>query len=95
MMARRASLASASMGRSTWVGFVEVGGVGVDVDDLDALGDGPAVGAVGLAEGVPYREHHVGLAVDLQGRAGGIAAAGIDAAAEREGGDFRGRCPCP
>ena len=67
------------------VGFVEVGGVGVDVDDADAIGYGAAVGAVGLAEGVAHGQHHIGFAVDLEGGAGGVAAAGIDAAAEGQG----------
>ena len=65
------------------VGLVEISGVGVDVDDADTLRDGPAVGAVGLTERVPDSQDDVGLTVDLDGGAGGVAAAGIDAAAQR------------
>ena len=64
------------------VGLVEVGGVGVDVNDADALRDGTAVGAVGLAEGIADGEDDVGFAVHVESRAGGVASAGIDAAAQ-------------
>ena len=71
------------------VGLVQVGRVGIDMDDADAVGDWASVGAVGLPEGVADRQNHVGLAVDLQRGAGSIAAAGIDAAAQGEGVIFR------
>ena len=77
------------------VGLVEVGLVGVDVDDADALGDGATVGAVGLAEGIADGEDDIGFAVYVKRSAGGVAGAGIDAAAEGEGMIFRGICPCP
>ena len=66
------------------VGLVDVSGIGIDVDDADAGRDWPAVGAVGLAEGVSDGEDHIGFAIDLDGGAGGVTAAGVDAAAEGE-----------
>ena len=64
------------------VGLVEIGGVGVDVNDADALRDGTAVGAVGLTEGIADGKDDVGFAVHVESRAGGVASAGIDAAAQ-------------
>ena len=59
------------------------------MDDADALGYGTAIGAVGLAEGVANCKHDIGLAIDLQGGAGGITATGINTAAERKRMVFR------
>ena len=67
------------------VDLVEVAGVGVYVNQADALGDGPAVGGVGKAEGVADGEDGIGAAVDEVGRAGGVAALGVDAAAHGQG----------
>ena len=67
------------------VGLIEVRGVGVDVDYADPCRDRPAVGAVGLAEGVADGEDDIGFPVNLDGRTGGITAAGIDATAEGKG----------
>ena len=55
------------------------------MNQLHPRRDGPPVGGVGQPEGVSDGQHGVGFAVYHQGRAGGVLAAGIHAAAEGKG----------
>ena len=64
------------------VGFVQIGRVGIDMNDADAFRYRPPVGAVGLPEGIAHRQYHIRLAVDVQRRARCVAAARINAAAQ-------------